>query len=129
MKHFSYNFLTVVMLIGACGLGVIIAASESVPVLNKYLQLVPFPNAEFANTILQILIINVAGAFIWDFLCVAFFTPKILKTSLASTTQQDIKKLLQMGVVLYILFNYFTPSEETYKLLQEELAKQQAANQ
>merc|ERR1712232_53598 len=41
-------------------------ASETVPSLNKYFQLVPFPDEEFRDYILKLLAIDVVGSFLFD---------------------------------------------------------------
>ena len=41
-------------------------ASESVPGLNKYFQLVPLPNDAFRDFVLQLLMFNGVGTFLFD---------------------------------------------------------------
>merc|ERR1712232_826072 len=57
-------------------------ASESVPGLNKYFQLVPFPDESYRNFILKILVVDVGATFCFDRLMKFIFCPDILFASL-----------------------------------------------
>merc|ERR1719253_426053 len=65
-------------------------ASESVPSLNKYFQLVAFPDEAFRDFILKILVTDVITCFCFDRLMKLIFCPKILFASLEGTTIKDV---------------------------------------
>eukprot|EP01126_Amoeba_proteus_P053652 TRINITY_DN6553_c0_g1_i2.p1 TRINITY_DN6553_c0_g1~~TRINITY_DN6553_c0_g1_i2.p1 ORF type:complete len:195 (+),score=45.30 TRINITY_DN6553_c0_g1_i2:50-586(+) len=110
--------------LGLCGLGVFIASTEAMPVFNKILQCVPFPNEEFTNTIFCILIFNVVSTFLWDLFMNLVFTPQILFTCLRSISRQDIYSVAKMLVFMFILIHFFTPTEEGYQQIKKHLAEQ-----
>merc|ERR1712137_565605 len=56
-------------------------ASESIPGLNKYFQLVPFPDDEYRDFILKLLSVDVAAAIFLDRLMKFIFCPEILYAS------------------------------------------------
>merc|ERR1712127_224366 len=64
-------------------------ASESVPSLNKYFQLVPFPNEDFRDYILKLLAADVIFTFLIDRLMKLIFAPQILYASVKGTTMKD----------------------------------------
>merc|ERR1711957_778253 len=65
-------------------------ASESIPGLNKYFQLVPFPNEAYRNFILTILVLDVVVSFCFDRLMKFIFAPEILMESIKGTTKKDL---------------------------------------
>merc|ERR1719162_1902509 len=56
-------------------------ASESLPGLNKYFQLVPFPEEDFRDFILKLLMVDVVASFSFDRLMKFIFSPEILYAS------------------------------------------------
>jgi len=109
--------------LGLCIIGVFVAATEALPTFNKILQLVPFPNTQFAETILMLLILNIISTLLWDFLMSSFFYPAMVKESLKAVKRDDIYKLLKMAFFMYLLITIFTPDEENLEKIQEEFAK------
>ena len=87
-------------------------ASESVPTLNKYFQLVPFPDEGFRDWILKILFVDVVGSFLLDRLLKFIFCPQILWASLKGTTLRDIFGLLRTFVVIAFLMYQFLGNED-----------------
>merc|ERR1712157_680935 len=65
-------------------------ASESVPSLNKYFQLVPFPDQDFRDFILKLLVADVVATFTFDRLMKFVFCPDILFASVRGTTVSDV---------------------------------------
>ena len=109
-------------------------ASESIPSLNKYFQLVPFPEESFRNFILQLLMFDVAGSFLFDRLMKFIFAPQILFASLKGTTIRDVFGLARtVGVIFFIMYS-FLGNEETWEELMlqegrfEELGMNATAN-
>ncbi|CAM9823752.1 unnamed protein product, partial [Sphacelaria rigidula] len=83
------------------------AASETIPRLNKWLQLEPLPDDSFRNAMLIVLVLDIVAAFIWDRLMLLFFAPKILMASFEDTTWKDAINYLRVmsicAVVIYFL--------------------------
>lgn len=96
-------------------------ASESVPGLNKYFQLVPFPDEDFRSHILKLLIADVIGAFIFDRLMKFIFAPKILIASFKGTTLNDVFSLLKTISAIFVLMYMMLGNNETWEdLIREE---------
>ena len=104
-------------------------ASESVPSLNKYFQLVPFPNDEFRDFIIKILVADVSICFAFDRLMKLIFCPQILKASVEGTTMKDVMSLARTLLVIGFLMNMFLGNNELWDELMEEerrLAEEEA---
>jgi len=104
-------------------------ASESVPSLNKYFQLVPFPNDEFRDFIIKILVADVSICFAFDRLMKLIFCPQILKASVEGTTIKDVMGLARTFLVIGFLANMFLGNNELWDELMEEerrLAEEEA---
>ena len=96
-------------------------ASETVPSLNKYMQLVPFPDDEFRNFILWILAADVGACLVLDRLMKFLFSPQILYASLAGTTAKDILSLGRtIGVILAFMYMMLGNDEQWEELMIEE---------
>merc|ERR1712153_227996 len=81
-------------------------ASESIPSLNKYFQLVPFPEDSFRDFILLILMFDVAGSLIFDRLMKFIFAPQILFASLKGTTFWDVFGVARtVAVIFWIMYS------------------------
>jgi manganese-transporting P-type ATPase len=89
-------------------------ASESVPQMNRYFQLVAFPDEAFRNFILTILVLDLVGTFLFDRLMKLIFAREILFASLKGTTSKDVivfgRTFLFAGFLMY----YFMGNEETW---------------
>lgn len=96
-------------------------ASESVPGLNKYFQLVPFPDDDFRDFILKILLLDVGVSFCFDRLMKLLFCPDILFASVKGTTLKDVFALARTVVVIFVVMNMFLGNGDTW----EELMKQE----
>ena len=96
-------------------------ASETVPGLNKYFQLVPFPDDAFRNFILKLLAIDVSGTFFFDRLMKLFFCRDILRASLEGTTWWDVIALARTVGVIFFLMNAFLGNDAQWEelMLQE----------
>lgn len=57
-------------------------ASETIPQLNKFLQLVPFPTPAFRSFVLTLLAADIGCSFLWDRLMTFIFAPRVLKASM-----------------------------------------------
>eukprot|EP00581_Thalassiosira_minuscula_P008067 CAMPEP_0183703840 /NCGR_PEP_ID=MMETSP0737-20130205/1419_1 /TAXON_ID=385413 /ORGANISM="Thalassiosira miniscula, Strain CCMP1093" /LENGTH=1670 /DNA_ID=CAMNT_0025930637 /DNA_START=59 /DNA_END=5071 /DNA_ORIENTATION=- len=96
-------------------------ASESVPGLNKYFQLVPFPDDNFRNFIIKILLGDVVICFLFDRAMKLLFCPQILKASVEGTSMKDVMGLARTVIIIGILMNMFIgDSEQWEEMLAEE---------
>ncbi|CAE7588728.1 Atp13a1, partial [Symbiodinium microadriaticum] len=107
--------------------GTFMCASESIPQLNQFLQLEPFPSIAFRNTVLVALAIDVTGAFLWDRLLLAIFAYPVLKASLENTTKKEMMTIIRVVAVVCALV-YWLASQDYTELIeemerQEELAR------
>lgn len=96
-------------------------ASETVPGLNKYFQLVPFPDDAFRDVILRLLMMDVCSTFLLDRLMKFLFCRDILFASIKGTTMKDIFTLVRTFGVIYFLMTMFLGNDETWEeiMLQE----------
>ena len=97
-------------------------ASESVPSLNKYFQLVPFPDEAFRNFIIKILAADVLICFLIDRAMKLIFCPKILKASVEGTSMKDVMGFARTVIIIGILMNMFLGNDEMF---QEMLAEEE----
>uniref|UniRef100_A0A7S2RLD3 Cation-transporting P-type ATPase N-terminal domain-containing protein n=1 Tax=Eucampia antarctica TaxID=49252 RepID=A0A7S2RLD3_9STRA len=96
-------------------------ASESVPSLNKYFQLVSFPDEAFRDWILKILVFDVISTFVLDRLMKLIFCPRILFASVEGTTAKDVLGLGKtIGIILGIMYMFLGNDETWEELMREE---------
>ena len=96
-------------------------ATESAPGLNKYFQLVPFPDDKFRDYVLTLLVIDVCATFILDRVLKFIFCPKILFASVEGTTLKDVFGLSRTILVMGFLMYSFLGNDQTWEdlMLQE----------
>jgi len=106
-------------------------ASETVPGLNKYFQLVPFPNDEMRDYILTILVMDLVAAYALDTACKFFFCRDILIESFKEffTYQQIYTLVKTFAVISFVMYHFMGNSEawEQLELMQEEMEAQMNA--
>jgi cation-transporting ATPase 13A1 len=96
-------------------------ASESLPGLNKYFQLVPFPDEGFRNFLLQILMLDVGASLFLDRFMKFLFCPDILFASLKGTSFSDIFGLSRtIGVIFFIMYVLLGNDEQWEELMLQE---------
>ena len=95
-------------------------ASESVPSLNKYFQLVAFPDDAFRDFILKILVADVITCFCFDRLMKFIFCPKILFASVEGTTINDVFGLAKTIAVILFIMNIVLGNNEQWDEMMEE---------
>ena len=95
-------------------------ASETMPHLNKYFQLVPFPNEEYRNWILMILAVDVTLTFCWDRLMQLMFAPKILWASMEGTSVKDVVGVLKVFMVIGGIMYSMLGDEESFEEMMRE---------
>ena len=98
-------------------------ASESVPQMNRYFQLVPFPDESFRNFILAILVLDLVGTFIFDRFMKFVFAKEILLASIKGTTSKDIMVFTRTFFFVGFLMYYFMGNEDTWN---ELIAREEA---
>jgi cation-transporting ATPase 13A1 len=89
-------------------------ASETVPGLNRYFQLVPFPSEGFRDFILLLLAADVVLTFALDRLMQFIFCRDILKASVQGTTLSDVFGIVRTFVVIAMLMKVFIGNSETW---------------
>mmetsp|Transcript_7386 Transcript_7386/g.21641 ORF Transcript_7386/g.21641 Transcript_7386/m.21641 type:complete len:1311 (+) Transcript_7386:1-3933(+) len=100
-------------------------ASETVPGLNKYFQLVPFPDDAFRDFILKLLAFDVIATFSLDRLMKFLFCPDILFASVKGTTMKDVFRLGRtFAIIMFLMYNFLGNDEAWEELIrmEEELA-------
>ena len=102
-------------------------ASESVPGLNKYFQLVPFPDEQFRNFIMYILAGDVILCFLFDRAMKLVFCPQILKASVEGTTMKDVLGFGRTLLIIGLLMKVFLGNDEQWEELLAEEARLDAA--
>ena len=75
-------------------------ASELFPPFNAYLQLVPLPDAEFRNTILALLAVNIVVTVVWDRLMSFIFARHIFRASVEDWSMEDVAKLFKLVAIV-----------------------------
>ncbi|CAB1105130.1 unnamed protein product [Ectocarpus sp. CCAP 1310/34] len=99
------------------------SASETIPRLNKWLQLEPFPDDNFRNAIMLVLVLDIVAAFLWDRLMLLVFAPRILWASVEGTTWKDVTNALKVVAICYVVIYFLATAEdpeEFERLLAEE---------
>ncbi len=95
-------------------------ASESVPGLNKYFQLVSFPSEAFRDYILMLLAADVCFTFVIDRLLKLLFAPQILFASLKGTSLNDVFSLAKTVLMILFVMWTFLGNDETWEELMIE---------
>jgi manganese-transporting P-type ATPase len=104
-------------------------ASESVPKMNRYFQLVPFPDDTFRNFILVILVMDLVGTFIFDRLMKFIFARDILKAAFQGTRRQDVIVLARtFAIVGFLMYQLLGADQQWEELMKMEEAMMNGAN-
>jgi manganese-transporting P-type ATPase len=98
-------------------------ASESVPQMNRYFQLVAFPDESFRNFILAILVLDLVGSFVFDRLMKFIFAREILLESVKGTTSKDVYVFGRTFLFVGFLMYYFIGNEDAWT---EIIAREEA---
>jgi len=86
-------------------------ASETIPQLNKYLKLEPFPDGKFRNTILGILAADLFCSLLWDRLMVLLFAPKVLFASVDGLNFSHVMTGAKVLVLSYVAVYFFSTQD------------------
>lgn len=92
-------------------------ASESVPGLNRYFQLVPFPDESFRDFILMILGIDLCATFMWDRLMQFFFCRDILSASMEGTSMKDVFGIAKTFAIIGVVMHIFLGNSDQWDVL------------
>jgi len=103
-------------------------ASETVPSLNKYFQLVPFPDNTFRNFILSLLVADVSISFLFDRFMKLLFCPQILWANLEGTSIWDVIKFARTFGVILFLMNMFLGNDEQWEEMLKEISEPLLSN-
>jgi len=98
-------------------------ASETVPGLNRYFQLVPFPDENMRDFIVTILVLNLLATYGFDLWMKLVFCPHILKASFQETTWKEMFGFLRTFAVIAFLMYSFLGSDETWEQLELAMAE------
>jgi cation-transporting ATPase 13A1 len=98
-------------------------ASESIPGLNKYFQLVPFPDEEFRNFIIKLLVGDVIICFVFDRAMKGIFCREILKASVEGTTMKDVMGVARTFLIIVVIMNVFLGNNEQWEEMLAEEAR------
>jgi cation-transporting ATPase 13A1 len=90
-------------------------ASESVPQMNRYFQLVPFPDESFRDFFLVLLGLDLLGTFIFDRLMKFVFAREILTASIKSTTWNEVFSLAKTFAIIGFLMKIFLGNDSTWE--------------
>jgi manganese-transporting P-type ATPase len=104
-------------------------ASETVPSLNRYFQLVPFPDTAFRDFIITLLVLDLVACFVCDRVMQFLFCRNILAASVEGTTIWDVLKLARtFAIVGFLLFQFCGNNETWEQLMALEAAAMNASN-
>eukprot|EP00049_Salpingoeca_infusionum_P025583 m.20377 g.20377 ORF g.20377 m.20377 type:complete len:1339 (+) comp8156_c0_seq2:3-4019(+) len=109
-----------------CGIGALVAATNSMPILNKGLQLVEYPSDGFGQHFMFVLVFNILGTFLWDRLMLAIFARDVLMASLKSITVQDVRQILKMVAIVLGVLWFFSVDPELYEEMANAAEQQNA---
>jgi manganese-transporting P-type ATPase len=88
-------------------------ANESVPGLNRYFQLVPFPDPAFRDYVLTILVVNLVATFALDRLMHLIFSRDILMAGLEGTTATEVFKIVRTFFFIgFIMYSFMGDSDK-----------------
>ena len=96
-------------------------ASETVPGLNRYFQLVPFPDESFRNFILTILGLDLLATFVLDRAMKFIFCREILAAGWENTSMSDVFSFVKtFGIIGFLMYSLMGNSEQWDILLEME---------
>jgi manganese-transporting P-type ATPase len=96
-------------------------ASETVPGLNRYFQLVSFPDHEYRDFIIMLLVIDLVACFMWDRFMQFLFCRHILMASVEGTGIKDVLRLARsFAIVGFLMYTMFGNSDTWDHLLELE---------
>ena len=98
-------------------------ASESVPAMNRYFQLVPFPDDATRDFVVTILVVDLVATFCFDLLMKFIFCRHILIASFKETSMSDMWKLVRTFAVISFLMYSFLGSDETWEEMERAMAE------
>jgi len=94
-------------------------ASETVPGLNRYFQLVPFPDESFRTFILTILALDLLVTFVWDRLMKLIFSRDILVAGWSSTSRKEVYSFLQTFGMMALVMRWVMGNSDSWDELLE----------
>jgi len=105
-------------------------ASETVPGLNRYFQLVSFPDDSFRDFVLILLGMDLIATFACDRFMQFMFCRDILKASFEGMTYSDVFGIARTFVIIGVLMHIFLGNSDTWdQLLEMEMNMTLAENE
>ena len=98
-------------------------ASESVPAMNRYFQLVPFPDDGTRDFIVTILIMDLVATYCLDTLLKFIFARHILIASFKETTWKDLFQVVKTFAIISVLMYSFLGSDEQWEEMERVMAE------
>lgn len=98
-------------------------ASESVPAMNRYFQLVPFPDDATRDYVVTVLVMDLVACYCVDLTMKFIFARQILIASFKETSMSDIWKLTRTFAVICFLMYSFLGSDETWDEIEHAMAE------
>jgi manganese-transporting P-type ATPase len=96
-------------------------ATETAPGLNKYFQLVAFPDDQFRDYVLSLLVFDVIATFLLDRVLKFIFCPKILLSSVEGTTWKDVLGLSRtIAVMIFLMYSFLGNNDQWEQLMLQE---------
>jgi manganese-transporting P-type ATPase len=98
-------------------------ASESVPQMNRYFQLVPFPDKSFRDYVLSLLVLDLVGTFTFDRVMKFLFARHILMASLRGMRYQDLFSMVKtFAIVGFLMYTFLGNGDQWDELIAREEA-------
>jgi hypothetical protein len=98
-------------------------ASESVPAMNRYFQLVPFPDEATREYILTILAMDLIATFSFDLLMKFIFARHILRASIKEMTWTETFSLVRTFAVIAGLMYWLMGSDDVWIEMERKMAE------
>lgn len=98
-------------------------ASESVPSMNRYFQLIPFPEDSMRDYVLTILVIDLVATFVWDLIMKFLFCRHILEASIRETSWKDVWSFVKTFAIIGTIMHLFLGNEDTWTELERQMAE------
>ena len=102
-------------------------ASESVPAMNRYFQLIPFPDEATRDFIVTILVCDLVATYCFDLLMKFIFARNILIASFKETSWSDMFKLVRTFAIISFLMYSFLGSDEQWEEMERVMAEMEGS--
>ena len=91
--------------------------------MNRYFQLIPFPDEQFRDFILILLGVDLVATFALDRFMKFVFARDILRASIEETTMKDVMSMAKtFGILAFLMYTFLGNSDTWDQLLAMEQA-------